>query len=283
MRPLDHVLLATDLNGSSLPAWLHALRLAVASHARLDVVHVQLPGREAPWSVLPGPRDLLVRWGVLGPDDDVHAFERLGVHVGAHALASLEFEAPIALFLHQHPPDLMVVGTRARKGFGRLQVPSLAEELARTAQVSTLFVPVDARPFVDERTGAVTLRHVLVPAGTQEDLDVALPAALRLVDAYGAVHVTIHVVHVGDRATAPRLPDLDDPRIELALDVRHGPLDREIVDAILGTDADLCVMATRGHDSLADVLRGSHTEIVVRHAACPVLAVPIAFDPPSVP
>jgi nucleotide-binding universal stress UspA family protein len=34
-------------------------------------------------------------------------------------------------------------------------------------------------------------------------------------------------------------------------------------------------MATRGHDGLADVLRGSHTEQVVRAAACPVLSVPL--------
>ena len=35
--------------------------------------------------------------------------------------------------------------------------------------------------------------------------------------------------------------------------------------------ADVIVMATRGHDSLADRVVGSNTERVVRHASCPVL------------
>ncbi len=34
-------------------------------------------------------------------------------------------------------------------------------------------------------------------------------------------------------------------------------------------------MVTRGHDGLADVLRGSHTEQVLRDAGCPVLSVPL--------
>jgi hypothetical protein len=33
------------------------------------------------------------------------------------------------------------------------------------------------------------------------------------------------------------------------------------------------VMATQGHHGFLDALRGSTTERIVRHAACPVLAV----------
>ena len=38
--------------------------------------------------------------------------------------------------------------------------------------------------------------------------------------------------------------------------------------------ADLIVMATRGHQGFLDALRGSTTERVLRHARCPLLAVP---------
>jgi nucleotide-binding universal stress UspA family protein len=39
--------------------------------------------------------------------------------------------------------------------------------------------------------------------------------------------------------------------------------------------ADLVAMPTKGHDGFLDVLRGSTTERVVRHAPCPVLALPV--------
>ena len=52
------------------------------------------------------------------------------------------------------------------------------------------------------------------------------------------------------------------------------------VDAILRLaaerGADLIVMATAGRQGFLDALRGSTTERVLRHAPCPVLAVPSA-------
>lgn len=38
--------------------------------------------------------------------------------------------------------------------------------------------------------------------------------------------------------------------------------------------ACLIVMPTQGHDSIGDVLLGSHTEHAIRDAECPVLSVP---------
>ena len=48
-----------------------------------------------------------------------------------------------------------------------------------------------------------------------------------------------------------------------------------IVAAARDRDACLIAMATRGHDGFADVLRGSHSEQVLRDAGCPVLSVPL--------
>ena len=55
----------------------------------------------------------------------------------------------------------------------------------------------------------------------------------------------------------------------------EGGVVQAIVDAARRVDADLIVMATRGHDTLLDALRGSTTE-VLRHAGRAVLAVPVA-------
>ena len=54
-------------------------------------------------------------------------------------------------------------------------------------------------------------------------------------------------------------------------------IDGQVVETILrlGRDQgmDMIVMPTAGHQGFLDVLRGSTTERVLRHAVCPVLAV----------
>jgi len=49
---------------------------------------------------------------------------------------------------------------------------------------------------------------------------------------------------------------------------------QSIVDAAIEFEVDLIGMATAGHRNPLDVLRGSTTERVIRHAPCPVLAIP---------
>jgi nucleotide-binding universal stress UspA family protein len=55
--------------------------------------------------------------------------------------------------------------------------------------------------------------------------------------------------------------------------VPGGTAAEAIVETARVEKADVIVMSTHGHDSLADRVRGSHTERVVRHASCPVLAM----------
>jgi len=47
----------------------------------------------------------------------------------------------------------------------------------------------------------------------------------------------------------------------------------EIVAYAANIDADMIIIATRGHSPIAHTLLGSTTEAVVRSASCPVLAV----------
>jgi nucleotide-binding universal stress UspA family protein len=57
-------------------------------------------------------------------------------------------------------------------------------------------------------------------------------------------------------------------------EARDGDVVSEILAAAQAHRVDLIVMATHGRDDLADLLRGSRTERVVRSATVPVLAVP---------
>lgn len=74
-------------------------------------------------------------------------------------------------------------------------------------------------------------------------------------------------MHVGD----------DDPAIaQLGVTITRASPDIEsaIVRVAKERRASLIVMQTGGHDSVGDVLLGSHTEHVIRDAECPVLSVP---------
>lgn len=110
------------------------------------------------------------------------------------------------------------------------------------------------------------------------DASVAQIGALRalwLVDLLGASDVDVHVLHVGDGAPAPlpRVPEREGVRLHA--ETARGPIEAGLLEWAKGAHADLIVMATRGHDSLRDVLLGSHSERVLRRASCPVLLVPI--------
>jgi nucleotide-binding universal stress UspA family protein len=51
-----------------------------------------------------------------------------------------------------------------------------------------------------------------------------------------------------------------------------------VIEVILETareiDADLILMSTDGRNGFLDALRGSHSERILRHAPCPLLAIP---------
>jgi hypothetical protein len=88
--------------------------------------------------------------------------------------------------------------------------------------------------------------------------------------------ITLHLFHVGH--AAPRLPakslkSSDLPPVML----RSGSIVKSIVDTAIEFDADFIAMATAGHRSVLDPLRGSTTERVIRHTPCPVFAIPRTF------
>ncbi len=148
-------------------------------------------------------------------------------------------------------PILVVVGTHGRHGLSAFVQPSVSEAIARNVDAPVLFVPNGCRGFVDAQTGRLAIRRILIPAHTEQDATAGLAAARALI------------------ATLP----IATPALELL----HVEQERAIIEAAAAEpDGCLIIMATRGHDGVSDVLRGSHTERVIRDAPCPVLASPSA-------
>lgn len=244
---------ATDLSGDDGAAFVHASALAAASAARLVTVHGNAPASEA--GRLPDAQPLAARWGrTIWHDRHCH---ECCDDVSDTVLDAMKTLAP----------DLVVLGTHARHGLAALFHGSVGEAIARNVTVPALVVPNKTAGFVDASTGAIDLRRILIPAGTLADATRGIAAARQLLAAIGVADAELELVHVG----------VDDPPLA-ALGVRvtraSGPLEDAILATARAHQACLIVMPTRGHDQVGDVLRGSHTERVLRDATCPVLAVP---------
>lgn len=251
----------TDLSGDDRQAFVHAAALAARSGARLVSVHGNAAAELA--DRLPDATPLGARWG--------HPIDHRRVcHECCDDVTDTLLDA-----LRSVMPGLVVTGTHARRGLAAVLHGSVSESLARNLDVPTLVVPNRGRGFVDEGSGAIDLKRVLIPAGDVATAARGLTAARALLAVAGVTDAELMVLVVGARPLD--LAPADDVTVIRA----DGPLE----DAVLATARDrracVIVMPTMGHDGVLDALLGSHTEHVIRAAGCPVLTVPVASRQPA--
>lgn len=258
---------ATDLRPEGGAAFTHAVALARDLGGTLHSLHACGPGQKT--RPMPVASELLARWSG-GAEPPV---------VEHRAVTHTCCEDPVDTmldYLRDHRPDLLVVGTQRATGLTRVMHGSVAESLARNVDVPTLFVPIGFDGFVATESGAIELGCVLIPAADAalarrgaEVLDGLFERAENL----GEVDVVFLHVGGGPPLSVDGLPER--PGVSWRVVEREGAL----VDAVVGCIAEhrvgLVVMPTRGHDSVRDVVLGSHTERVMHAAPCPLLSVPV--------
>lgn len=252
------IVYATDGTGDDAAAFVHAAALAASSGARLVTVHARSPEEEAPRQ-LPDAEVLATRWGrkieherrsYEGYDDVTDAVLQTVVELG---------------------PDLVVLGTHSRHGLAALLRGSVGEAIARNLECPALVVPDRLGGFVDAGSGAIGLRRLVIPAGSSAEAAPGIAAAHRLLALAGmdgAGVARLELLHVGDDDAG-----LSGMGVEVIRE--RGVIEEVILDVARARGASVIVMPTRGHDGIGDVLRGSHTEHVIRAAGCPVMTVPI--------
>jgi nucleotide-binding universal stress UspA family protein len=272
----------TDLLSSSEGAFFHALRLGLAVRSSLTLVHVhtydveEVPALES----FPRVRDALTHWGLLPAGaSQAELSEKLGLYVRKVEVLAYNAEAGLVKLLRDQNATMIVLGTRGLTGLQRLREGSFSEHLARDAKIPALFVPNGAKGFVNGHDGTVHLKNVLVPVTTDPDPSRAVSVALGLVDLFGQ-DSSVHLLHVGRSGSMP--PVAHEDRSRLSEIVRQGPVAETIVDVAKEVSADLIVMATAGHKTLLDAVRGSTTEVVLRGARCALLAVPAGRAEPDI-
>jgi nucleotide-binding universal stress UspA family protein len=266
----------SDFSRASDVAFAHALKIALQSKAKLDIMHVEsrLSPEKPYWLDFPGVRDTLTRWGILPKGVRRDEVIKVGLRIRKILKSGADPVETMLRHFRRFSPDLIVLATHQRKGIERWLHKAVAEPLARRSGAMTLFVPCEGSGFVSLSHGTVALKKILIPVDHDPHPQTALSKALLLARGLGCVEGEFQLLHVGPERTAPRVDPLHWPGWSYDIIVREG----DVVDEILklGHDwrPDLMVLATRGHLDFLDALRGSTTERVLRSAHCPVLAIP---------
>ena len=268
-RAIKHIFHPTDLSEASKTAFLHALRIAVASRASLTILHVG--GHREDWDEMPQVRRTLKRWGLLKDDMDTSEFLSLGLGVKKLLAHGSDPLRTCAEYLERHPTDLVVLATNQEDGNTGWMKRRVAEPLLRASGATTLFIPHDRTGFVEPSSGAVGLKRMLLPIAPDPDPLQAIRAATLMAEHLALERPEFTLLFIGPQADMPAPPLPDRNGWTWKRTCREGDVVATILAVEKEMHADLIVMATKGHDGFLDALRGSTTERVLRGASCPML------------
>lgn len=270
---IGRILHPTDFSHGSEVAFLHALRLAIATKGSLSILHVDREQKRPDWDRYPSVRETLIRWKLLPPEASRTDVASLGVHISKASVTEEDPADGVLNYLEEHPADLLVLATHQRHGLDRWLHRTIAGRINSRTDGATLFIPYGTDGFVDAETGACRFSRILLPADHSPDPVPATEVSSDLVRALAPVPAEIRLLHIGDPAAAPhvRLPAND--RIHWHWAHRVGSVVSTILNEAADFQSDLIAMTTAGRHGFFDALRGSTTEQVLEHALCPVLAV----------
>lgn len=252
----------TDLLDHDHVAFEHSVALALRSGASLVALHAN----GAPDAPMPDADALLRKWG----REPGSIRYRTQIHTCCDDVIDTVLDG-----LTKLEPDLVVATAHDRGILARVFGGSGAEAIAHNVTAPVLLFPAEVgRGFVGRSDGGTSLRRVIVPAGDPEAASAALRRVHWIAELAGLEDLEVVLLCVGQADEIPKLDVPDDERLRV---VQQRVPGTDVCAAIVehSRDASLVVMATRGHDSLGDVVRGSHTDRVLRRVDCPVLSVRI--------
>ncbi len=267
---VEHIVCLTDLTPASLPAFHHALALALANRAQLTLLHVGPQHQDqVDWSAFPRVRQTLVRWGRLPADSDNVSVAALGLEVRKQTFRDTSLIQGVKAFLRQHHVDL-VVAMSTPGGRRRLGEPGI-EQLVR-ANLTHLLVIRPGDGFVDADSGQCLLSRVVMPVAGRPHPSTATRLCAQVLPALCASRPAVTLLHVGSRGTAPDLA-LDESVVDWCWEFVQGKVQQRIGMAMREQNAGLLVMPSAGRPGLWQALRASHAEQALYQSKRPVLAI----------
>lgn len=187
--------------------------------------------------------------------------------------------------------DLIVMGTRGRRGLGHLLLGSVAEQVVRAAPCPVLTIRAGGD---DQRK--VDIRRIVLPVDFSEHSAHAAKYAVVMSKVIGArlevVHVIDSAIHPAYMAAGIDAPSLLDPQLkervqkaveefmrgaqathEFRVRVAEGKPAAEIVRIADEAPDTLVILAAHGAGQVERVMLGSTVEKVIKLAKSPVLTV----------
>ena len=287
MIPIREILVPSDLSAESELALEHASALAHGLAAHLTLFHaVPLPDHAYPHWAFGHGHDAWVEAQEIARECLERDITDLEPPPSAAPRVVVEraTSVPRALltFIRNTQPDLTVMATHGRDRLAHVLLGSVTETVFKNA-----FRPVLClrQP---EHGARPPYRLILVPTDLSPASRLAFPLAALLARTFGAKVIAMQVqatptlgslvgapagreAEIATEATLWKFVKPGFENLDLEARVQKGYVWDSIVTMARIEQADLIVMATRGHDSLGDKILGSNTERVVRHAPCPVL------------
>ena len=269
----------SDFSEESEQAFSHALAIALIRKTRLTILHVYKEYSAVGWTRYPAVRKTLERWGHLENGSPRSAvFDKLGIKARKVELLGRSPIKATLDFLEENPTDLIVLATEGRAGLAHWIKPSVAEQMARKSKTMTLFVPNSGRGFVSLKDGKISLQRILIPVDHNPSPYSAIVYATRVAMAAGKPPVEIILLHISTSTDMPVTDLPESPSWYWKKLKRSGKVVDEITAAANEFNVDVIAMTTQGRGGIFDAIRGSVTEQVLRHAPCPVLAVPTSRE-----
>lgn len=268
--PPKRILVAYDLSDVSRTAWRHAAALAKSCGAEVEVVYVE------PWQ---GGVDLMPPTA-LTPEGIAEIRTAIEAKVGERVKVSILHGDPaqrILALVRQHRPDLLVVGTRGRRGLKRALLGSTAEAVVRSSPVPVLVARGEPRE----------IRSILSPVNFTSYAEYGFAYAAAASAVLGArlkvLHVTDDPVWSGNLQY--RLSNL---LHRLPAEVLKGcrpETEAAVGDTVSGIlkakrGQDWIVLVAHGRSLIKDAFFGTTLEQVLRRSSIPVLAVPVPHRAP---
>lgn len=270
-----YILLPTDFQQSARRAFLYGVKLAMATPAKLEILHVIKTPADAPDSRYLGSlkTSALLNLGRL---------TEAAKQKGARAQPLVRYGVPHACILEvvkDVHAEMIVIGTEGRTGWDRLRLGSTAEAVVREAPCPVLTVHGGLAGDAPRHPAGIRLRRLLVATDFSSYAGAAIQTVARLAATFDA---TVCLLHAAE-SSADRKP-AERRLAKLVQDLRHQKIEAESVcvagdpvETILtqaaAWQADLIAVGTQGRRGLSRALLGSVAEALLKRAGCPVLTV----------
>lgn len=283
MKPfvVTHIVAATDLSESSLPALRFARLYADRFAAKVTVAYTD---------PLVYPFDYMTP--VEGfhldptPEHAAHLRDEVSQHAGP-VMQGREWDIDVtvgqpipgilAAAARKHA-DLIVIGTHLRRGWRRALLGSISDGVLHGSRCPVLTVA--DREEVARAGFHVT--KIVCPVNFTDVARESLHVAARIAEAFGASLTVVHVLETDDvtniGADAEKMrewvtPELQDRVAYRDLVVRGGAAER-VLDSADEIGADLLVIGAQHKRFRNATVIGTTAERLIRFASCPVLVVP---------